>query len=394
MANLLTALTPAQIKEQARADVAAEIAAAINPLQTEIGGLQARGTAAQAEISKLFAGLQPEVSASAERLAALHGETIADERSIFDAATARLDEIRSSRAAEAQELAQQIGTPVPIDEFTQGVDVARAAQGQFEGSSLLHALAGGEANVGAAEAFAGRVFPQIAAEQQSRTQFQFDQAVNDLKKQIAQIESQRENAVNKQYYDRLLQEKTFQLQKIQADRDYRIAQQTLGMQKGELTGSFKGKPTLAAKNLAEQQRQFNAQLTLSNKELNAKISADVASGKATGKTETAVRWQNALELANGAMTAGKPYTISEWVPAAPRSPGAVQRTVGGKTGWYKLSRVTHQSPGYNRGQPGRIYKYLIARGVNKRMAVRAVRLATGKPNWYPVAADTRSGTMH
>lgn len=397
MASLLDTVTKGKLRDQAAADVAEEINASINPLQVEVGTLESRGAAAEADIAALFAGLQPQVTQSAVRLGSYQNEALRTEQSIFDATRARLDSLAGERAADAQSLAQQIGAPVPVDEFTRGVSAAQQTETGLEGSSLLHALAGGEANVAAAEAYAGRVFPAMRVQEQSRTRREYDEQVNALETQIAQIKSQRKSAVNKRYYDLLLQEKTFQLQKLQANRDYRIAKQTLALQKGELTGKYKGKKTLAAQQLKETKRQFNQQQKLAQQNLNLEMAKFGKANENVNKANRAKNWANALAIAEAALGgSGKSYTTTQWVPAGPNDSSAVERPPGSGQ-FYKLSNVTQQSPSPIKStnmfaRRNALFKYLLSHGVSRKMAIRAVRvrLNAGK-GWHPGVHTTQPG---
>src|SRR4051812_38953387 len=115
-------LTEQQILDQARTSVQNQIGAQTAPLQSQIGTLQSDETRALQGIGGLYDHIQPAVQQSAQAVDDSYRNAESVQNSIFAQANQRLNALKQDRASEAQRMAQQIGGPVAINEFTAGMD--------------------------------------------------------------------------------------------------------------------------------------------------------------------------------------------------------------------------------------------------------------------------------
>lgn len=335
MANELS-LPPAQtdpaLQQAAQTQVGGEIAQELAPLDAEIGSLEGRSGAAVQDIDRLFSTLQPSVEASAARVGEFNKGLLAMEKDIFGAATDRISAFRQARAAEAQALAQQIGGPVPISEFTYGADVEMQLAPQDFAGSMLRSMGYAQAGVGEAEAFAGKVFPLIRKEETLRTQRYFADQITKLRKEIAAIKASKAGRVSERFTELRLAEREYRLQRFQAMQSAMETKQALAQRKQELKadrerlaleraqllgytwrkvrvkgkdGKWKNKmvkvPTLAARELGQQKEQFGRTLRLDAKTKNREYQLALAEQRAAQKELGVERASSAMELLNEAM---------------------------------------------------------------------------------------------
>jgi hypothetical protein len=125
---ITTVRTREQIGKAATAEVGEEIRGQVQPLEGEIGTLQDRSKATLEGIGKMFGGILPHVQAAAEAVEGSWNTAQNQQAKIFAAAGTRLNQLRQTRAQEAQAMAQQIGGPVSVGEFTEAVDPAIGAR--------------------------------------------------------------------------------------------------------------------------------------------------------------------------------------------------------------------------------------------------------------------------
>ena len=113
------------IYQRTAAEVAAEMAAASAPIERQIAGAQQDQAGALASIGNLFSGLQPQVEASTQWVGQQYDQALGAETGIYQAANQRLADMRAARAGDAQRMAQMMGGPVAVGEFTAGVEPAQ-----------------------------------------------------------------------------------------------------------------------------------------------------------------------------------------------------------------------------------------------------------------------------
>lgn len=268
-----TYATDQQLRDQAASQVADEIAAATSPIQGEISTLEGNQAGALSQIGGLFTQLQPSVQQGAQFIQDTYSVGQANQGAILNAATQRLNQLKNQRAAEAQTLAQQMGGPVAIGEFTEAVDPSMEWLAALGPGQMLHTNAYAQADVAEAGAFAGRVFPLIRIEEEAKTRDYFQDQVKELRKSIRDIESRRTSAVNSRFLELQREERQYELDKaelelskLRADRDWKaslatikaeqariaIAKQEQARLDAQVTGVYKGKPTLSSKELTAQ----------------------------------------------------------------------------------------------------------------------------------------------
>lgn len=369
----------ATLEKQVTSDISAAIASEIAPLQSLAGQRTTDRDRAIGEIGSLFGGLQPFVEGSAERVGQSYDQALAGEKAIFQQASARLDALRAQQGADAQALAQQIGSPVPLDNmFTAGITKEQGLGTLEAAGSLLHGAGLQQAGVQEAEAFAGKVFPLMRVEETSRTRSQFDAEIKQIQDQIAAIKSSKGARISEELTKRKLAEREFALQRAQANRDFFLAKKSVAMEKERLALSRtelfgedkKGKPTLAGKQVKAAQKQQKAEIANNRKE-------------------------TALGLIEAYTTPGsQTVTVSQMVPVAgPDSPGAFWNG----SQWVKYENVKQQVPkGQTYTDPGEIYEKVMNRlGIDPRgnpgfdkWLQQMVGNATGNNGWvYGQAAE-------
>jgi hypothetical protein len=391
-ASILNPSTRAELRDIVTKEVDFEIGEAVSPLERAAGRYGSEKSRAMGDIGALYGQLQPYVTGMAERLGQYSEQSRVDEEKIYAAAKQRLGALQQSRAAEAQGLAQTLGAPIPVEGFTAPVE---GATEELEGSSAaaqLASIGGSQADVAAAEAFAGRVFPLQRAQTEKETSFAYDEAITQVQQEIDHIKTQRGTLIDKNFADRLIAEREFALRKLQADRDFGVAKQTLGLQKGELTGKYKGKPTLAARQLSQQDRQFQQDLSEQRRQFNISASQQqqaLQQQAAQGGGRAAVRTEqraNAFALAVALTSPSDPktYSVSDWVPVGQGTAGAIEDPPGsGK--WFKYQTVKKRVPSTVIKGPYALFKALLSNGIPRNIALSVTRTRFGYKKWVPNA---------
>jgi hypothetical protein len=284
------------IYQQVAQQVADEIAAAGAPIQGQINLLGQQEEAAQQQVGKTFDSLLPYVQGAAQGVQQGYASALTSQQAIYDAANQRLADMQAQRANQAQEMAQKIGGPVALGEFTAGVTPDQEFYARAGAGDLLHALGTAQAGNQAAQQFAGQVFPMLRTEEQADIRNQYSSQRAQLQNQLAGLQSGRTAAVNERYFQRQQQEHQYQLDLAQqqldtlkSNRDWQATLRSLkndearinlakqeskradALQKAQLTGKYKGKPTLEAKSTTAQINQHNKELRLRAKEITANI---------------------------------------------------------------------------------------------------------------------------
>lgn len=222
---------PKKLQAQAQAQVSQEISAQVDPLQSLVDTYQNQSNLATEQLDQLYTdpntGLQPAVERSTENLRSDLSQITGAQKSIFSEANARLNSIRQTQAADAQTLAQQLGTPIPVSMFAQPVDEALGYAAAEFGGGMLNALGLASSGVQQAEAFSGQVFPMMRSRQTAEVKSFFREKMSALESEIASIKGQKRGLVSKRQRDLLVQDREFALTRLQADRDMYMARQEL-----------------------------------------------------------------------------------------------------------------------------------------------------------------------
>ena len=314
----------------ATSQVTGEIGAQEAPLQSQISDLQSRETNSLQKLGEMFGTLQPYVQGAAGQVQDSYNTAFQAQQSIFNTAMQRMNQMKQDRAQAAQTMAQQVGGPVAVGEFTASALAPDEELSMTAPNALTHALANAEAGVQEANAFSGQVFPLIQTEQTANMKNYFETQIKDINDQISTLEGSKQGAINTRLNDLLEKERTFQQnqqqinqQKIKDQRDYqialrtqhnqdiqtRIAQQEAGLRKAAVTGTYQGKPTLAARQQATQDKLAAKKFGLDyNKYMELVRHHQVT--EAAAQTRAAAQAQkNAASIATAAYTGGK-STIS------------------------------------------------------------------------------------
>ena len=425
--SALTPQTTQQLMDTATQQIQSQIGAATAPYQSQIDLFQKEAGQAQGDISNEYAGLLPQVAASAQQVQNSNLEATQAAQSIFQAAGTRLNDLAQQSAKEAQDMAQQIGGPVGgVGLFSEGLTPYMEALPSAEAGDLLNALGLSQAGSQMAERFAGAVFPAMQTEDEAKARNFFNDKIATAQDQINQINAQKMGLVNDRYSTLLDQERSFELNlqqqkldKLKSDRDWQVQQHTLRNDDARLalaeqdaklrtagvTGTYGGKPTLAADKFAAQTRQRAQALGIQAERL-AVLQNHYAETDAIAKQRADVQQRtNAMSLLDAAMGYGKAITLTKkQVLAGPQLSGAILAAASGKrvpdtwydknTGqWYQYQRVSMtpqqwaQQGGVNGSthitDPNQLYSILIGSGVNKGVAESLIKARTGLGDWTP-----------
>lgn len=419
--NMMTPQTYDQLSKLAQGQVDAEVGGQITPLQSNIDALSASQQAAGQKMNTMFGTLLPYVSGAARDVAAAHDNAVQSEQAIFNAAQSNLAALRAQRAQSAQTLAQQIGGPVAVGEFTAGVEPNQQYLASVAPGAMLHALALGEAGNQEAQAFAGRVFPLIRTEQQANLDNYFNTQKRQLQDQINQLKASKTGLVNSRLNELQKGEREFQLQKTQqsldrlkADRDWqatlrtlknddarlRIAQDEAANQTASTTGvdPRTGKKTVAAREIEANIQHMSAsdklaarQLGLSEKEYATRVWQLKESGKLAAQKTITAQQQLAMEIIDSATnpTPGKSITqtvTTEIDPATAITNKKAYSVTGadGKAHYYVDRTVTIPGPTSVPIQdPQRLYEMLLGYKIPPAMAQKLVKSKLATPDFAP-----------
>jgi len=280
------------IYQRTAAEVAAEMAAASAPIERAISGAQQDQAGALQSIGNLFSGLQPSVENATRWVGEQYDQAMGAEQGIYNAANQRLAQMREARASDAQRMAQMIGGPVAVSEFTAGVEPSQQYYAQSGGGQLLHSLALAQAGKQEAAAFSGQVFPLLRTEQEADVRSTFGKRIAELRGQLSDLQAQKTSAINSRFFERQKAEREYelskqemQLKKIAQDRDWKATLKSLAQDNARLklaqaeskraesvlTGKYKNKPTQAAISQAATIAQGKKDAALREKEINASI---------------------------------------------------------------------------------------------------------------------------
>lgn len=436
--SYLDPMSQAQIEQAATSSVNSSIDAQTNPLMSQIGSLQGQMGGALSEIGGMFGSLMPYVQDEAKAVGASYDQAQFNEANIFSAATQQLNALKNQRAAEAQALAQKMGGPVALGEFTASVEPDQELLARQGATQQLHTLGFAEAGKQAANAFAGQVFPVLRTEAEARARSFYQGQIKTAQDQINALQAQKGSQIQQKITDMQIQERTYALQKAQADlakldsdRSYRNSQRTFGDQEkqaehdwkvaqntmrndnrrtalaeSDTTGTYKGKPTeadkrLAAdiKNMTVQQRQQAIQLGLSEKEYELRVKALDTSTSYNNQRLASANKQTYAAYLDAAVNpkAGKSVTQTVAVPvaAAAAISGRIKDAYadkGSKTGYSRLVKETYTPTNQPITDPTALVDYLTAHNVPQKIAVQMVKARLQIPNWTYGQGNPRSGT--
>jgi len=419
----MSAITPSvsddTLRTQAASQVDASIKASTDPLYRQQSDLQGRETQAIGQIGGMFDQLQPVVEGEAGAVQSSYDAANQASQSIFEAAQQRMDQLRQQRANEAQTLSQQIGGPVAVNEFTAAVDPDQTALASIAPNSLLHGLANAQAGTQQARAFSERVFPAMRTEQIANARNTFESQIDDLRKQIDSITSQRGTLIDQKLTDLQTAQKDWDLKQAQlkldqlkADRDWeatkrqlhnddirlKISQKQFGLSEAGVTGKYQGRTTVQAAKIAADTKLAARRMNLSVAQYNDLVRHRLVTESQGNQRITNAAQKNAMAIidkvtgrTNGALNMNKHIELT------PAQAHHLMRSnpniyaVHKKDGiHYYYDKTVHLSPEqaertYGSGikDPQGLYDTLIGAGIPRSMALQTVRAKTQISNFTP-----------
>lgn len=229
-ATLPQPLTDDALRKQAASQVDAEIKSQVDPLQTQIAAAGRNQEGALTQVGKTFADIQPTVTDSAGRVADSYAAAEANQKSIFDQAQSQLSQLQQGRASEAQRMAQELGAPVAVGDFTRPFDNAQTDLTYLGAGQQLHTLAYAQAGTQQAETFAGQVFPVMRTEAETQVRRQFAEEIKTLQDQLTAVKSQRGAQVNARYSEMRQNELQYRIQVVQQQQARLDSQRNYNLQ--------------------------------------------------------------------------------------------------------------------------------------------------------------------
>ena len=400
--------TPDQLKTAATSEVESELQGQVAPLETEVSTLGTREKNALADIGKLFGGIQPHVDAAAQAVQGSFDAAQEAQAGIFSAAARRLNELKQSRAQEAQALAQQMGGPVAVGEFTAGVEPAQSMLANLGAGAQLHTNLFAQAGVQEANDWSGKVFPLIQTEETARARTKYEADIKAIEDQISTIKGTKSSKINARVSDMLVKEREFALQqkqqgldKLKADRDWQATLRTLrndekridmakkefDLRRAEVTGTIDGKPTLEARQLTATQKAQARAANMTDLEYKQRLSEFKQTAKLAAQKLAAakrVTWAEYLDSAINPQP-GKEVKITQAVPVtatqAIRDKNAYPDN-SSPTKYSKLITTTQTPIAEPITDPNDLIDYLVAHLVPKKIAVNMVKTRLNLPkNW-------------
>lgn len=384
-----------------------------------VGAAQGLKESAIDAVNRAFDQFQTSANLSSERLGEAYEWGVHTERQIYDAAQLDINRMRQQRAADAQSLAQSIGVPVPISEFTDPVDITAGQYPFLAAGGKLLALQQAQTGLAEVEAFTGKVLPMMRTESVKQLSQFYDAQIVGLKARQAELQAQAAEATAQRQHEAQLAMLDAQLDKIQSDRDFILAKESikqdnkriaiermgLAIRVGELTGEFQGKPTLAFQQImaqlgldtrrldlteleiAESARQFDASQQLDWASLGQQDRhfwaqfdqnerATLLQTQQAAVDKKAIMAERAGKLLISAITPGV-QTISEPRPVRPGESGAFQ--AGDQ--WYKYFNRKVSTGTITDWT--KLYNFLRGQGIPKNIAIQAIRAHYGAVNWSP-----------
>lgn len=404
-----------ELNNIATSEVNADIGGQVAPLQSQYDTLTGSEERARQNITTLFGTLQPSVEASAAAVKGSYDEAQGHQEAIFSKAMQKLNQLKQSRAQEAQALAQEMGGPVALSEFTAGMDDAQGQLANLGAGQMLHTLGYAQAGEQEAQAWAGKVMPLVQTEQQATVRQYFEDQKKTIQGQITALKATAGDKINTRKNELLLAERTYALQKTQQaldkiknDHDWqatkrtlknddarlKIAQQAADDARAGVTGELNGKPTLAARDLTAKNAQIAAQLGLSTQEyLLRKKQFQTNSGIAkeqlqVAKNQTAAQWLDAGLNPQPGKSVTTTQAVETDAASAFKNPGKSFKQNGK---WYKYITTTYTPQNAQITEPNALVDYMVAHGINKVLAVRLVKARLQISDWKYGQRDPHAG---
>jgi hypothetical protein len=401
-------LTPSQITNLAQSEAQTSISGQTAPYQADIATAGSQQQRTLSGIQSMFGSILPYTQGSAEQVTQGYNEALGASSSIMNAAQTRLNQLKQSRAQEAQAMAQEIGGPVALGEFTAGLDDQGTLLANLSAGQLLHTLGYAQAGEQQAQAFAGQVLPLVQTENEATARGHFQDVIAQAQKQIDAIKATKGDLVNQKVNDLTTQERTYALQKAQENlaaikqkQDHLATVHTLANDDARLKlsqGQFAAQKAAQAattklnqQRLTDQEKQFQQQLGLTKQQMIDRKAELAATAKVSSQRVSAAErntWAQWLDQGVNPQP-GKPITTTTVVPSdyqqALKDPKNSYKGTDPKTHqpqWYHIIKTTDVPP-TNAAitGPNNLVDYLVAHNVPKNTAVNMVRANMHIPNW-------------
>lgn len=355
------------LKRLAAAQIAAQILRETNPLKTQVGSLRRSTTREVGALSDLYGGLQTAAMSGAQRLKENYEAGQQTQGSIFADVASRLDSLRGTVSSDAQRLAQQIGAPVPLDEFTGLLDQQRAAGTQEGAVQQLGALGAAQAGVQSAEQYASEVVPAMGAEDISDVRSFYGRGIADLQQEIAQIKGERGKRITSRL-DELLQQ----------ERDFWNSKQALGIEKQRVA--------LERRRVATEERAQKAS-----------SAAQKAATQQAKQQRSVANQDRAFAIAEKALLGGGTVegTAYDFLPVGTKNQSPNRPPKGNKdafygtfrgpggqlrTGWWQMkARKFKDSTPNLKSEPNRVWELLRRLGFSTQLSTSAIQVFF--PDW-------------
>jgi hypothetical protein len=291
---------------QAGAEVGQQISEEVAPFETDIGRAERDQAASLEALTKMYSGLLPFAQSSAKFVGDYYQQGLANEQSIFDQAVGRLNDLKQQRSAEAQDMAQKIGGPVNVNSFLAPLNTSLVELPNAAATSLFHANALAQGGVQEAEAFAGRVFPMMRVEQEKQVRLETQQKIQELKDNINRIKSSKGSRTQTRYdelvqrqHEYQLEQQQLKLDRLKADRDWRLQQQQLRNQQAQVANDKANLLGYYDKVWVDKQgRKHTSRIwTLDSRKLTEEQRQAIVNAKETHRTNVATETMNEAELA-------------------------------------------------------------------------------------------------
>jgi len=417
--------TPRSIDELtnlAGSQIDSEVGAQEAPLNQQISDLQGRETNSLQKLGDMFGTLMPYVQGAAGAVQDSYNTAFQAQQSIFNTAMQRMNQMKQDRAQQAQTMAQEVGGPVAVGEFTASALAPSEELSMTAPNNLTHALANAEAGVQEANAFSGRVFPLVQTEQTANMKNFFETQISDLNKQVATLEGSKQGLKNTRLNDLLTQERQFQqsqaqlgLDKQKANRDWIATQHTLHNDDKRLSmaqtqynrqfGLQTKAQTLEQQRINLQAKQQAARLKLDWSTLAERMRHDQETEKTQAARASARSQSNAMALVDKAMSPTHRGTLTlntkSYIPKnSPAELAAASGTTKNaywdpkKSQWYTYGKKTLTNAqalaqGYDLGgntpvsDPQKLFTLLRSAGIPAATAIKVIRVKTGIGDFQP-----------
>lgn len=414
------------LAKQAADETNQAISQETSPYNVDISNLRGAEGSALADLDKTYGNVLPYVKDAAQFVGDYYDKGIKQEGAIYDAAIARLNQYFGTQAAYAQSVAQKIGGPVSLESFTAPLNYSMFEAPMAAAGGLLRANALAQGGVQEAAAFAGKVFPLLNMEQKAQLRSSYEGQISSIQKEIDRIRAgasgrtqTRLEQLQEQQHQYQLDQARLQLDRLNAERNWKIQQAQLANQKQQLAqdkiatmGYYdkvwrdkQGKlhtsriytlagqtqqDTVAAQKAsqAETTRHDIAGEALTQAQINASKANQAAAEKHNQQVITINQKDAAGKYIDALLTPGQQTVTYTRYDKLTAEQAAGQNKANlipdGHGGWYKATKVTVPVKAATMSNPSDIYYFLVSHGIPQGIAKAAVQNRFQLPDtWTP-----------